>query len=126
MKKILLILSAALALTGCAMQKVADLPRLPPAEAISSFQQLGYGEWVKNPYIRTEAICGAKKVNIEFSDIQVASFSLRQSQLMFTSTKEGICGGNYVFALKDLDDARRLVSAAVSLGAKVEYFFAKD
>jgi hypothetical protein len=125
-RRILLAFGMALALAGCASQKIEDLPKVSPTEAIASFQQLGYGEWAQNPYIRKESICSAEKVNVQFSDFKIASFSLRQSTLMLTTTKYGICGGNYVFHLKDLDDARRLVGAIQSLGAKVEYFVVRD
>jgi hypothetical protein len=126
MKKILLILGVSLALTGCATQKIGELPRLSSAEAVSTFQQLGYGDWIQSPYIRKEAICGAEKVNAPLSDLRLASFSLRHSQLTLAVTTWGVCGGNHVFQLRDLDDARRLVAAANSLGAKVDNFFAAD
>lgn len=124
--RILFTVGLLLALVGCATQKIGTLPELSKADAVSSFEQLGYGDWIKNPYIRKEAICGAEKVNIPLSDLRLASFSLKQSRLMLSVTTWGVCGGNYTFQLKDLDEARRLVAAANSLGARVDNFFAAD
>ncbi|WP_156648791.1 hypothetical protein [Massilia sp. Leaf139] len=126
MKRAFLSLCLILALAGCATQDITALPQLSRDESVKTFQQLGYGEWIQNPFVRKEAICGAEKVNIPLSDLRLAAFSLRQSRLTLAVTTWGVCGGNYIFHLKDLEDARRLVAAANSLGAKVDNFFAAD
>lgn len=113
-------------LSGCAMQKMDAQKPLSTTDAIASFAKLGYGEWVESPFVRTEAVCGAEKVPVQFSEIKHAKFSLRQSKLQLLTSRKGICSASYVFLLKDVEDANRLVTAANSLGASVEYLITSD
>ena len=70
--------------------------------------------------------CGAEKVEVEFSEIKHAVYSLRQSKLTVATSRKGICSATYTFLLKDVEDANRLVNAANSLGAGVDYLIKTD
>lgn len=118
-------LSVAL-LSGCAVQKMDREKLLSPAEATATFKALGYGEWVESPFVRTEALCGAEKFPVQFSEIKHAIYSLRKSSLLVGGNRKGSCSAVYTFVLKDIDDANRLVKAANSLGANVEYMITSD
>lgn len=124
--KYALILGCLLALSGCSVQEINRQNPLSPTEAIASFKALGYDEWAGNPFVRTEAFCGAEKVRIQFSEINVAAYSLRQSKLTLATDRKGICSSTYAFTLKDKEDASRLVTAANSLGANVKYLVTVD
>lgn len=113
-------------LNGCAYQKMEQRQLLSTSEAIAAFQALGYGDWAANPFVRTEAVCGAQKLPVQFSEIKQAIFSLRQSKLNVFTDRKGVCSASYAFLLKDREDANRLVTAANSLGANVSYLFTTD
>lgn len=123
--KIFMLLVAAL-LSGCATQKMADLPQQTRVEAAATFKKLGFEDWAGKPFVRTEALCGAERVNIEFSEIKHAIFSLRQSKLLLGVGHRGLCAATQPFSLKDADDAVRLVGAANSLGAVVTHMITVD
>jgi hypothetical protein len=120
-----LLLSVSL-LGGCVAQKMEMRQQMSASEATATFKKLGYDEWAENPFVRTEAICGAEKVHVPFSEFQHATFSLRQSKLTLLTNRQGVCSASYPFLLKDMDDANRIVAAANSLGARVTYLITMD
>jgi len=122
---VVLLLSVS-ALGGCVAQKMEMQKQMSAGEAIATFKKLGYDEWAENPFVRTEAICGAEKVHVPFSAFQHAAFSLRQSKLTLLTDRKGVCSASYPFLLKDMDDASKIVTAANSLGARVTYMITVD
>lgn len=108
-----------LVLSGCVTQKMVNFPQQSAAEAMVTFNALGYGEWPAHPYAHTEVLCGAKRIEINMAQVKYAFYYLRQSKLMF-SVAAAPCTATQTFNVNDAEDATRLVAAANSLGASIE------
>jgi hypothetical protein len=109
-------------------KKQAEL--MPQSVAMEIFKKHGYLAWVKDPYlVNTGGGCGTESVPVEFQQIVRAVYKPKFRVLQLSSldkSQKGACSVLQIyFSNVTEDQSRELTTAACSLGAQIESFWAQ-
>ena len=118
-----LYLAALLLLSGCTTAHVIDTQRarLMPESIAKQVVEKNIGrEWLKQPYLWKEALCGGDRLNITLDKIDSARYFASQEQLVLVASRNqipGLCTHRINIKVSSVDVARETISALHSLGA---------
>lgn len=117
------------AITACMSTQIVDKQvsdLMPEVIAIKIFDENGLGSWVRNPRLQKDAFCGGEWVSVQFSDIDVATYSTMYGVLTFArsyaSRGKIFCSQIVKFKVGTQQKANDLVKASRALGTKINSF----
>lgn len=115
--------------TACVSTQIVDKQAsdlMPAVVAIKIFDENGLGNWVRNPRLQKDVFCGGEWVNVQFSDIDIATYSTIYGVLTFARSYASggkiFCSQIAKFKVDTQQKANDLVKASRALGTKINSF----